>query len=69
MNLKDLKRDHEDFVIGGVCGGIAKVTNQPSWVWRIGTIAVCIFFPLAGLAYLAAWVVLPCSKPCQGKEA
>jgi phage shock protein C len=67
MNLKDLKRDSQDAVIGGVCGGIAKITNQPSWVWRVGMLVACLMFPLVGIGYLAAWVILPIGAPCQGK--
>lgn len=33
--LHQLKRSLTDRWLGGVCGGLANMSNMPSWTWRI----------------------------------
>lgn len=54
-----LRRARQDRWIGGVCGGLARVTGTESWIWR----ALVVLFVLYGgagiLVYLLAWIFIP----------
>ena len=57
--LNQLRRSTDDRWLGGVCGGIARVTGMPSWVWRLifllGT--VCAGTGIA--LYVLLWILVP----------
>jgi phage shock protein C len=53
------RRSRSDRVLGGVCGGMARVTGVESWVWRL-IFAVLFIFAGAGLlVYLLLWIFVP----------
>ena len=53
------RRSRSDRWIGGVCGGLAKVTSVESWVWRL-LAAVLLLFGGAGLlVYVLLWIFVP----------
>src|SRR5690606_29498157 len=53
--LNRLRRSVDDRWLGGVCGGIAKVTGIDSWVWRLLTVALIIFGGVGILFYVLLW--------------
>ena len=57
--LRKFTRSKSDVWMGGVCGGLAKITPLPSWVWRMA-FAVAIFCYGFGFgAYLLLWIFVP----------
>ncbi len=57
--LNQLRRSLSDRWLGGVCGGIAQVTNVPTWVWRL-VFTFGIVFAGSGLAlYILLWILVP----------
>jgi phage shock protein C len=58
-DINSLRRSRSDRWLGGVCGGLAKVTGLESWVWRIIFVlfTVCVGFGL--LVYLLMWIFVP----------
>ena len=53
------RRSQSDRILGGVCGGLARLTGIESWVWRL-LFAVLFIFAGAGLlAYLLLWIFVP----------
>jgi phage shock protein C len=57
--LNQLRRSLDDRWIGGVCGGIAKITGVPSWVWRL-IFTFGLVFAGTGLAlYVLLWILVP----------
>jgi phage shock protein PspC (stress-responsive transcriptional regulator) len=49
-----------DRMLGGVCGGVADYLGiDPTIVRLLTVIAGVIFFPLAEIGYLVAWLVMP----------
>ena len=54
-----LRRSRTDRWIGGVCGGIARVTSVESWVWRLLFALLLLFGGAGALAYLLLWVFVP----------
>lgn len=58
--LKRFQRSSKDCVIGGVCGGLAKlVPAVPSWVWRIGFVVAMFGYGTGFLAYVLLWIFVP----------
>ncbi|HEY0060943.1 MAG TPA: PspC domain-containing protein [Telluria sp.] len=54
-----LRRSRNDRWLGGVCGGLGKVSGVESWVWRV-VFALCVIFAGFGfLIYLLMWIFVP----------
>ncbi len=53
-----LRRSATDKVLGGVAGGLARTFAQDTVVVRIVVVVLCILFPPAFVAYLAAWLLV-----------
>ena len=58
-----LRRSYTDYVIGGVCGGLADFTGVESFLWRIGFIALAFFAGEGIFVYLVLWLLIPDSDP------
>jgi len=67
--INSLRRSRSDRWLGGVCGGIARVTGLPSWLWRL---LFALLMLLAGsglLAYLLMWIFIPLDPlPAEGLQ-
>jgi phage shock protein PspC (stress-responsive transcriptional regulator) len=57
--VNGFRRSRTDRVLGGVCGGLGRMTGVESWVWRL-LFAVLFIFAGAGLlVYLLLWIFVP----------
>jgi phage shock protein C len=57
--LRTLARSRSDRMLGGVCGGLGKHTQLPSWGWRLIFCLVALYFGAGLLFYLLLWFLLP----------
>jgi phage shock protein C len=57
--LHQLKRSTHDRWIGGVCGGLAEMSNLPSWTWRILFVLTILLHGLGVLVYILLWIFIP----------
>ena len=57
--LHQLSRSRSDRVIGGVCGGLGKQTDLPSWAWRVIFCLTLLYFGAGMVIYFLLWVFLP----------
>ncbi len=57
--LHQLKRSITDRWIGGVCGGLAAMSNMPSWAWRILFVLTALLHGVGILVYLVLWIFVP----------
>ncbi len=65
---KQLMRDTDRAVIGGVCAGIAAYFNiNPLWVRLIAIISPFVTFGTTVLVYLVMWVSMPPAKTASDK--
>jgi phage shock protein C len=55
----NLQRSLNDRWLGGVCGGIAQVTDVPSWVWRLIFILAVLMAGTGLLMYILLWILMP----------
>jgi len=54
-----LRRSNTDRWLGGVCGGIAKLTGIESWIWRLIFVLVATCAGFGGLIYILMWIFVP----------
>ena len=45
--------------IGGVCGGLASLTNVPAWTWRILFLLTALLHGIGVLVYILLWIFVP----------
>lgn len=57
--VNGLRRARNDRWLGGVCGGIAKVTGLESWVWRLIFTLGVMFAGSGLLLYILLWIFVP----------
>jgi phage shock protein C len=54
-----LRRSNADRWIGGVCGGIARLTRSESWIWRLLFTGGLVFGGVTAVVYLLLWIFVP----------
>jgi phage shock protein C len=57
--LQQLARSRSDRFIGGVCGGLGRHTDLPSWAWRAMFTLTLLYFGAGLVIYLLLWLLLP----------
>lgn len=57
--INALKRSRDDRWIGGVCGGIARLSGLASWFWRIVFLMLVMCAGSGFLLYLLLWIFVP----------
>ncbi|WP_349741584.1 PspC domain-containing protein [Roseateles cavernae] len=57
--INALRRSRDDRWIGGVCGGLARITGMASWVWRLGFTLLALCGGTGVLFYLLMWIFVP----------
>jgi phage shock protein PspC (stress-responsive transcriptional regulator) len=58
-DISRLRRSRSDRWLGGVCGGLGRISGVESWIWRVlFVLFVCTFgFGLA--IYILLWIFVP----------
>ncbi len=57
--LHTLVRSRTDRIVGGVCGGLGRHTDLPSWAWRVIFCLTMLYFGVGLLIYILLWLFLP----------
>ncbi len=57
--VSTLRRSFTDRWIGGVCGGLAKLTGVESWVYRLLFVIAVLFGGFGLIPYLLLWIFVP----------
>lgn len=60
--LHQLTRSKSDRWIGGVCGGLAGMTNVPAWSWRLLFVLAILVHGLGLLIYALLWMFVPLER-------
>ena len=58
-----LLRSRSDRMIGGVCGGLARLTQVDAWIWRLVFALMVLCAGTGVLAYLLLWLLVPLEEP------
>ncbi len=56
--LNEIKRSRTDKIFGGVCSGLGKHTELPTWVYRV-LIIISMFYGFGFLLYILLWIFIP----------
>ncbi len=59
LEVSQLRRSRDDRWLGGVCGGIARLTNMESWIWRLIFAAMFLLWGTGLLLYILLWIFVP----------
>ena len=59
FSLKDLAKAQDDKKLFGICGGLAKHTPLPSWLWRAIFITAFFISGLGLIAYIVLAILMP----------
>ncbi|WP_077032621.1 PspC domain-containing protein [Pelomonas sp. KK5] len=57
--MNSLRRSRDDRWLGGVCGGIARVTGMASWIWRLLFTLLVLCAGSGVLLYILLWIFVP----------
>ena len=57
--LNQFRLSTTDKWIGGICGGLATLTNVPAWSWRILFLMTALLHGIGVLVYILLWIFVP----------
>jgi len=57
--INRLRRSRSDRWIGGVCGGVARLSGVESWIWRLILVGLALFGGAGILLYILLWIFVP----------
>ncbi|HEY1395885.1 PspC domain-containing protein [Roseateles sp.] len=57
--INTFRRSRDDRWIGGVCGGLARLSGLAAWFWRIVFVALTTCAGGGVLLYLLLWIFVP----------
>lgn len=57
--INALRRSRDDRWLGGVCGGLARVTGFKSWIWRLLFALLVLCGGTGVVVYLLMWILIP----------
>ena len=57
--LNQFRRSTSDKWIGGVCGGLAALSNIPAWSWRILFLLTVLLHGIGAIIYILLWIFVP----------
>ncbi len=53
-----IKRSRTNKILGGICGGLGKYTELPTWVYRV-FFSIFILNGFGFLLYVILWIFMP----------
>jgi phage shock protein PspC (stress-responsive transcriptional regulator) len=69
LAINALRRSRDDRWLGGVCGGIARVTGVESWIWRLLFALLALCAGTGVVVYLLMWILIPADPLAPGHSA
>jgi phage shock protein C len=54
-----LRRSRSDRWLGGVCGGLARISGLDSWIWRLLFALFALTFGFGLVIYILLWIFVP----------
>ena len=58
-DMTRLRRSRTDRWLGGVCGGLARITGVDSWIWRLLFVMFVLTFGFGLAIYILLWIFVP----------
>jgi len=57
--INELRRSRDDRWLGGVCGGISRITGIDTWIWRLLFTLLVLCVGTGLFVYLLLWIFVP----------
>lgn len=57
--INELRRSREDRWLGGVCGGISRITGIDAWIWRLLFTLLVLCVGTGLFVYILLWIFVP----------
>lgn len=57
--INGLQRSRDERWLGGVCGGLSRISGLAPWIWRLIFIASLPCHGIGLLVYLTLWLLVP----------
>jgi len=54
-----LRRSSQDRWLGGVCGGISRITGIDAWIWRLLFTLLVLCVGTGLFVYILLWIFVP----------
>jgi phage shock protein C len=54
-----LRRSRSDCWLGGVCGGLGRISGVESWIWRLVFVLFSLSFGFGLVLYILLWLFVP----------
>lgn len=67
--LNQFRLSTTDKWIGGICGGLATLTNVPAWSWRILFLMTALLHGIGVLVYILLWILVPVQLVAVGRAS
>ena len=58
-DISRLRRSRSDRWLGGVCGGLGRVSGVESWIWRLLFVMFVLTFGFGLAIYILLWIFVP----------
>lgn len=58
-DITTLRRSRSDRWLGGVCGGLGRISGVESWIWRVLFVLFVITFGFGIAIYILLWIFVP----------
>jgi len=58
-NVGSLRRSRDDRWLGGICGGLGRISGIESWIWRVLLVLLVLTFGTGLVIYLLLWIFVP----------
>ncbi|MTV38002.1 PspC domain-containing protein [Duganella radicis] len=58
-DISRLRRSRTDRWLGGVCGGLGRITGVDSWIWRLLFVMFVLTFGFGLAIYILLWIFVP----------
>jgi phage shock protein PspC (stress-responsive transcriptional regulator) len=58
-DIARLRRSRTDRWLGGVCGGLGRVSGVDSWIWRLLFVMFVLTFGFGLAIYILLWIFVP----------
>ncbi|WP_432379598.1 PspC domain-containing protein [Duganella sp. P38] len=58
-DITTLRRSRSDRWLGGVCGGLGRISGVESWIWRVLFVLFVVTFGFGIAIYILLWIFVP----------
>ena len=66
-DISRFRRSRSDRWLGGVCGGLGRVSGIEAWIWRLLFVMFVLTFGFGLAIYILLWIFVPDEEELIGK--